>query len=100
VGAIFRRRREELPASATISDSASCVELLTCLEMARDANRAGNKPRGPQGTDPVRPGGPGVTVGSDTIRSRRDKRQAEAVVKNVVNVRVVNRLPTLPPHLT
>jgi hypothetical protein len=50
-------------ASATISGSASYVELLTCLEMARDANRAGNKPRGPQGTDPMRPGGPGVTVG-------------------------------------
>jgi hypothetical protein len=48
---------------ATISGFASYVELLTCLEMVRDRNNANNNPRGPQRTNPVRPGGPGVTVG-------------------------------------
>ena len=47
----------------TIGGFASYVDLLTCLEMARDANHAGNNPRGPQRADPMRPGGPGVTVG-------------------------------------
>ena len=50
-------------AATTIGGFASYVDLLTCLEMARDANHAGNNPRGPQRTDPMRPRGPGVTVG-------------------------------------
>jgi hypothetical protein len=47
---------------ATIGGFASYVELLTCLEMARDANRADNNARGPQRTDPMR-SGTGITVG-------------------------------------
>jgi hypothetical protein len=47
----------------TTSGFASYVELLTCLEMAREANNTDKNPRGPQRTDPMRPGAPGVTVG-------------------------------------
>jgi hypothetical protein len=50
-------------AATMVGGFASYVDLLTCLEMARDANHAGNNPRGPQRADPMRPGGPGVTVG-------------------------------------
>lgn len=39
---------------ATIGGFASYVELLTCLEMARDVNNADNRPRGSQTTDAMR----------------------------------------------
>ena len=48
---------------ATVGGFASYVELLTCLEMAREANNADKNPRDPKRTDPMRPVGPGVTVG-------------------------------------
>jgi hypothetical protein len=50
-------------AMTTVGGFASYVELLTCLEMARDANSADNVPRGPQATDRTRTAGPRVTVG-------------------------------------
>jgi hypothetical protein len=50
-------------ASATTGGFASYVELLTCLEMARDVNNADNGPRDPRRSDPMRSVGPGVTVG-------------------------------------
>jgi hypothetical protein len=49
-------------AAATIGGFASYVELLTCLEMARDVNNADNN-RGSQTTDTMRLRAPGVTVG-------------------------------------
>ena len=49
--------------AATVAGFASYVELLTCLEMAREANNTDRDPRGPKKTDPVRSVGPGVTVG-------------------------------------
>jgi hypothetical protein len=48
---------------ATTGDFASYVELLTCLEMARDANNADDNPRGPQATDRMQSATPGVIVG-------------------------------------
>jgi hypothetical protein len=48
---------------ATVAGFASYVELLTCLEMVREANNTDKNPRDPKRTNPVRPGGPGVTVG-------------------------------------
>ena len=48
---------------ATIGGFASYVELLTCLEMAREANNTDKNPRDPKRTEPMRPVGPGVTVG-------------------------------------
>jgi hypothetical protein len=48
---------------ATVGGFASYVELLTCLEMAREANNSQRNPRDPSRTDPVRSAGPGVTVG-------------------------------------
>ena len=48
---------------ATVGGFASYVELLTCLEMAREANNADKNPRDPKRTDPMRSVGPGVTVG-------------------------------------
>jgi hypothetical protein len=48
---------------ATIGGFASYVELLTCLEMAREVNNTDKNPRNPKGPDPMRPAGPGVTVG-------------------------------------
>jgi hypothetical protein len=48
---------------AMVGGFASYVELLTCLEMAREANNADKNPRDPKRTDPMRPVGPGVTVG-------------------------------------
>jgi hypothetical protein len=48
---------------ATDAGFASYVELLTCLEMAREANNTDKNPRDPKRTDPMRPAGPGVTVG-------------------------------------
>jgi hypothetical protein len=48
---------------ATVAGFASYVELLTCLETAREANNTDKNPRDPKRTDPMRPVGPGVTVG-------------------------------------
>jgi hypothetical protein len=51
---------------ATIGGFASYVELLTCLEMAREANNADDNPRGPHARaefHPMRSAHPGVTVG-------------------------------------
>jgi hypothetical protein len=50
-------------AAATIGGIASYVELLTCLEMARDLARADNGPRGPTKPQLMQPGRPGSTVG-------------------------------------
>jgi hypothetical protein len=50
-------------AAATIGGFASYVELLTCLEMAREANNTDKNPRGSQTKDAVRPRAPEVTVG-------------------------------------
>jgi hypothetical protein len=49
---------------ATVGRLASYVELLTCLEMAREANNTDKNPRDPKRTDPMRSVGPGVTVGA------------------------------------
>jgi hypothetical protein len=49
--------------ATTIGGFASYVELLTCLEMARDATQTDNNPRGSQTTDAMRLRAPGVTVG-------------------------------------
>ena len=48
---------------ATVAGFASYGELLTCLEMAREANNTNKNPRDPKRTDPMRPGGRGLTVG-------------------------------------
>jgi hypothetical protein len=48
---------------AAVGGFASYVELLTCLEMARDANSTDKNPRDPKRADPMRSVGPGVTVG-------------------------------------
>jgi hypothetical protein len=48
---------------ATVGGFASYVELLTCLEMAREANNTDKNPRNPKRTDPMRSVDPGVTVG-------------------------------------
>jgi hypothetical protein len=49
--------------AATIGGFASYVELLTCLEMGREANNTDKNLRDPRRADPMRPGGAGVTVG-------------------------------------
>jgi hypothetical protein len=49
--------------TATIGGVASYVELLTCLEIAREANNTDKSPRDPKRKDPMRSVGPGVTVG-------------------------------------
>jgi hypothetical protein len=49
--------------AATVGGLASYVDLLTCLEMAREANNTDENPRDPKRTDPMRSVGPGVTVG-------------------------------------
>ena len=51
---------------ATVAGFASYVELLTCLEMAREANNTDDNPRGPRARaefHPMRSAHPGVTVG-------------------------------------
>jgi hypothetical protein len=48
---------------ATVGGFASYVELLTCLEMAREANNTDKNPRDPRRSDLMRSVGPGVTVG-------------------------------------
>ena len=50
----------------TTGGFASYVELLTCLEMARDVVNANNNPQNPRakaGSEPARPSQPGETVG-------------------------------------
>jgi hypothetical protein len=49
--------------AATVGGFASYVELLTCLEMAREADDTDKDPRGPKRADPMRPIDPGLTVG-------------------------------------
>jgi hypothetical protein len=49
--------------AAMVAGFTSYVELLTCLEMAREANNTDKNPRDPKRTDPMRSVGPGVTVG-------------------------------------
>jgi hypothetical protein len=49
-------------AATTTGGFASYVELLTCLEMARDVVSANNNPQNPR-SGPTRPGRTGVTVG-------------------------------------
>jgi hypothetical protein len=48
---------------ATVAGFASYVELLTCLEMARDLARADDSPRGSTKPQLMQPGRPGSTVG-------------------------------------
>jgi hypothetical protein len=55
--------RKACTAETTTGDFASYVELLTCLEMAREANNTGKNPRDAKRTDAVRTFGPGLTVG-------------------------------------
>jgi hypothetical protein len=58
--------RKTCMASTTIGGLASYVDLLTCLEMARDAVSANNNPQDPRtksGSRPTRPDRAGVTVG-------------------------------------
>ena len=55
--------RRQCIATATIGGFASYVELLTCLEMARDLARAADSPRGPTKPPPMQPARPGSTVG-------------------------------------
>jgi hypothetical protein len=55
--------RSNCLSAATVGGLASYVELLTCLEMAREANSTDKNPRDPKRTDPMRSVGPGVTVG-------------------------------------
>jgi hypothetical protein len=53
-------------AATTNGGFVSYVELLTCLEMARDVVRASSNPRDPptkSGSEPTRPDPTGVTVG-------------------------------------
>jgi hypothetical protein len=50
-------------ATATTGGVASYVELLTCLEMARDVKNGDGNPHGPQTTEAMRLRAPGVTVG-------------------------------------
>ena len=45
--------RKTCATEATIGDFASYVELLTCLEMSRDAKSADNNSRGPRGKSGV-----------------------------------------------
>ena len=47
----------------TIGGFASYVELLTCLEVARDVNNADNSRRGSQTTNAMRLRSPGVIIG-------------------------------------
>jgi hypothetical protein len=49
--------------STTIGGFASYVELLVCLQTARDANDENNRPRSPQTAPEMRPQAPGITVG-------------------------------------
>jgi hypothetical protein len=55
--------RRQCVATATIGGVASYVELLTCLEMARDLARADDSPRGSTKPQLMQPRRPGSTVG-------------------------------------
>jgi hypothetical protein len=55
--------RRQCVAMATIGGVASYVELLTCLETARDLARADDSPRGSTKPQLMQPGRPGSTVG-------------------------------------
>jgi hypothetical protein len=58
-------------AAATIDGYASYVDLLICLELARDAESASDNPQEPHtrpGSGPTRPGQTGVTVGKSPRR--------------------------------
>ena len=55
--------KKNCTAEATTSGFTSYVELMTCLEMARDANNTDKSLRGPQTTDAMRLHTPGGTVG-------------------------------------
>jgi len=55
--------RRSCTATATTSDVASYVELLTCLEMARDLNNANKSPRDSETKNTMRLRAPGVAVG-------------------------------------
>jgi len=55
--------RRQCAATATIGGVASYVELLTCLEMARELARADDSPRRPTKPQLMQPGRPGSTVG-------------------------------------
>ena len=55
--------RRNCVAAATVGGLASYVELLTCLEMARDLARADDSPRGPTKLQLMQLGRPGSTVG-------------------------------------
>jgi hypothetical protein len=63
------RRGHEFPRKttwATIGGFASYVDLLICLELARDAVSASDNPQDPRtksGSGPAQPDGAGVTVG-------------------------------------
>jgi hypothetical protein len=50
-------------AMTTVGGFTSYVELLTCLEMARDSNGVSDTSLAPQATDRMQPAGAGVTVG-------------------------------------
>jgi hypothetical protein len=65
-----RADKSTCQAEATVGGFVSYVELLTCLEMARDAN---NSPRGPQTTGASRLYAPGVTVGVGAVRSHHER---------------------------
>ena len=67
--------RKACTAEATIGSFTSYVDLLTCLEMTRDAKSVDNDSRGPRVNPelrPIRPGPSGSTVGvgHDPISSR------------------------------
>jgi hypothetical protein len=49
--------------AATVGGIASYVELVTCLEMTREAGNSDKNQRDPKRTAPTRSVGPGVTVG-------------------------------------
>jgi hypothetical protein len=49
--------------STTIGGFASYVELLVCLQLARDVHDENDGPRNPRATDAIRPHAPGETVG-------------------------------------
>ena len=55
--------RRQCVVTATIGGVASYVELLTCLEMARDLARADDSPRGPTKPQRMQSGRSGSTVG-------------------------------------
>jgi hypothetical protein len=66
VDAVCRHRQEELHGRGNVGGLASYVELLTCLEMARDVAGWNADPKDPHpnsGSRPTQAGRPDVTVG-------------------------------------